>query len=105
MPRTLEKFTRDSWLRALAKTQRIGEDGLTLPVLMGRLAESHASAPALSGPDGTLSFHELGARIDHHAVWALALQLAPGDVVALLMENCAEYPAIWLGLTRIGVTV
>jgi len=28
-----------------------------------------------------------------------------GDVVALLMENCIEYIPIWIGLTRIGVTV
>src|ERR1700743_863280 len=56
MARTLEKFTRDSWLRALSKTQSIGEDGLTLPLLMDRLAGQHGGAPALSGPDGAFSF-------------------------------------------------
>lgn len=28
-----------------------------------------------------------------------------GDVVGLLMENCVQYIPIWLGLTKIGVTV
>jgi fatty-acyl-CoA synthase len=32
-------------------------------------------------------------------------RLAFGDVVCLLMENCPEYLAIWLGLSRLGVTV
>ena len=26
----------------------------------------------------------------------------PGDVVCLLMPNCPEYMAIWLGITRVG---
>src|SRR5205807_6654797 len=30
---------------------------------------------------------------------------APGDVVCLLMKNCPQYLAIWLGLSRIGATV
>ena len=31
--------------------------------------------------------------------------LKSGDTVCLLMANCAEYMAIWLGLSRIGVVV
>ncbi len=38
-------------------------------------------------------------------VGALRRDLKSGDAVALLMSNCAEYLAIWLGLTRIGVVV
>ena len=32
------KFARDAWLRALAKTATIGEQGITLPALIDRLA-------------------------------------------------------------------
>lgn len=28
-----------------------------------------------------------------------------GDVVALLMENRPEYVAVWLGLSKLGVTI
>ena len=31
--------------------------------------------------------------------------LDAGDVVCLLMPNCPDYMAIWLGLTRAGVVV
>jgi fatty-acyl-CoA synthase len=31
--------------------------------------------------------------------------LEPGSVVCLLMENCPDYLAAWLGLTRAGITV
>lgn len=26
-----------------------------------------------------------------------------GDVIALFLENCADFPVIWLGLSKIGV--
>ena len=35
----------------------------------------------------------------------MAQGLETGDVVCLLMENCPDYMAAWLGLTRAGVTV
>ena len=56
-------------------------------------------------PHGSFSHRELAQRIRRYARWAQAQGLAPGDVVALFMGNCAEYVAIWLGLTRAGVTV
>ena len=37
--------------------------------------------------------------------WALEQSLSPGDVVCLLMPNCPEYVAIWLGITRVGAIV
>ena len=40
-----------------------------------------------------------------YARWAVQERLEFGDVVCLLMENCPEYLAIWLGLSRLGVTV
>ena len=35
----------------------------------------------------------------------MAQGLEPGEVVCLLMENCPDYMAAWLGLIRAGVTV
>jgi fatty-acyl-CoA synthase len=35
----------------------------------------------------------------------LAQGLKAGDVVCLMMSNCAEYATIWLGMTRISVIV
>src|SRR5262249_9157611 len=61
--------------------------------------------PALSSRQRSLSYRELAEAAHRHARWGLAQGLAPGDVVCLLMPNCPEYLAIWLGLTRIGAVV
>ncbi len=100
------KFAREAWLRALKRTAAIEADArLTLPVLIDRQALEFGSAPALMSSDGSLSYGELAARSHQYAHWGLAQGLKAGDVAALLMPNCAEYVAVWLGLTRIGVTV
>ena len=41
------KFARDAWLRALAKTSTIADQGVILPVLIDRLAGEFDAAPAL----------------------------------------------------------
>jgi fatty-acyl-CoA synthase len=99
------KFARDAWLRALAKTATIGERGITLPTLIDRLAGQFAAAPALVSAEASMSYGQLGFRCSQYSRWGIARDLKSGDAVALLMSNCAEYLAIWLGLTRIGVVV
>ena len=99
------KFARDAWLRALAKTATIGERGITLPTLIDRLAAQFNASPALISSEATMTYGRLGFRCSQYSRWALARDLRSGDAVALLMPNCAEYLAVWLGLTRIGVVV
>ncbi|MEA3198004.1 MAG: fatty-acyl-CoA synthase, partial [Gammaproteobacteria bacterium] len=99
------KFARAAWIRALERTASIERLGLTLPVLIGRLAQEFGAAPALASTEATLSYRELALRCNRYARWGLAQGMKPGDTVALMMPNCAEYMAIWLGLTRIGAVV
>jgi fatty-acyl-CoA synthase len=99
------KFARDAWLRALAKTAAIGERGITLPALIERLAGQFNAAPALISAEASMSYGQLGFRCNQYSRWGIDHDLKRGDAVALLMSNCAEYLAIWLGLTRIGVVV
>jgi fatty-acyl-CoA synthase len=99
------KFARDAWIRALQRTASIGPDGITLPALIDGLAHRFESAPALVGPEAALSYRELAIRCNQYARWGLAQGLRSGDAVGLMMANCAEYMAIWLGLSRIGVVV
>ena len=77
----------------------------TLPVLIDTLADRFGAAPALTGRQGSLSYRELAATANRYARWAAQQGLAPGEVVCLLMPNCPEYLAIWIGLTRVGVVV
>jgi fatty-acyl-CoA synthase len=99
------KFARDAWLRALAKTAGIGERGITLPALIERSAGQFNAAPALVSAEASMSYGQLGFRCNQYSRWGIDRDLKRGDSVALLMSNCAEYLAIWLGLTRIGVVV
>ncbi len=95
-----------AWVRALERTAPIErEPFVTLPVLIERLADRFEGAPALAAPAETLSYRGLAALSNRYSRWALAQGLAPGDVVCLLMPNCPDYLAIWLGITRIGAIV
>jgi fatty-acyl-CoA synthase len=100
-----QKFARDAWLRALQKTAGIAEQALTLPQLMVRLGVEFNDKTALSSPEALLTYAQLGARCNQYSRWGISHGLEGGDVVALLMQNCAQYIAVWLGLSRIGVTV
>lgn len=99
--------TRNSaWRRALELTAPIGRDPRrTLPTTIYDLARRLGSAPAILSRGESLSYQDFGKRIDRYTSWAIAQQLARGDVVGLLMSNSPDYIAFWLGLTRIGCIV
>ena len=93
------------WLRALEMTGRLeAQPNRTLPVAIDELAARLGDAPALLSDRETLSFRQLANRARRYARWALDHRLGKGDVVALLMPNRPEYVAVWLGLSRVGVT-
>jgi fatty-acyl-CoA synthase len=95
-----------AWVRALERTAAIErERSVTLPVLIGRLAERFGDAPALLSTDAALSYRALAAACHRYARWGLARGLGQGDAICLVMANCPDYMAIWLGLSGIGATV
>jgi len=97
------RLARKAWLRALELTAPIGKDPhLTFPVVVARLARQFAEMPALLSEQGSWSYRELGERANRCAHWALAQGIGRGDRVCLILPNCREYLALWLGITRIG---
>ena len=97
----------DAWRRALEATAPIADNpSVTLPVVIEQLARPvrRGSGAAVGRRDAELSRSWPSAPTGY-ARWALDQGLAPGDVVALLMPNCPEYLAIWLGITRVGGVV
>ena len=95
-----------AWVRALEMTAPIAQNPAgTLPVLIDSLAERFGTQPALLSRNEKLTFRELAERSNQYAEWALRQGLSFGDVVCLLMPNCPEYVAIWLGVTRVGGVV
>jgi fatty-acyl-CoA synthase len=49
------------------------------------------------------TYRQLEALANRFAAWGMAQGLKPGDAVALLMPNRAEYVPAWIGMTKIGV--
>ena len=87
-----------AWRRALIKTATLD----LLPRIVARHAAEAGEAIALVEADGVLSYAALAARANQYARWAQAHGVAQGGVVALMMSNCADYVAAWLGVTQVG---
>jgi fatty-acyl-CoA synthase len=95
-----------SWLRALQATAAIERGTVPpLPMALENWAQRWPESQALSGPGGALTYRALAESANRIARWGLIGHLKAGDVVCLLMHNSIEYMPLWLGLTRIGITV
>jgi fatty-acyl-CoA synthase len=91
-----------AWVRALEMTAPIAKNtSVTFPVLIETLADRFGATLALLSDRECLTYRALAERANQYARWALGQGLAAGDVVCLLMPNCPEYMAIWLGITRV----
>lgn len=73
--------------------------------ILDRLEEviaQNSNRVALISEQETLTFAEMGARINRIARWARANGIGKGDVVALFLPNRPDYLCIWLGIARAG---
>ncbi|MGA8172133.1 MAG: long-chain-acyl-CoA synthetase [Methylocystis sp.] len=103
---TETRSANKDWLRALQRTAPIEQDrSRVLPVAFDEVVAARGRALAVIDELESLSFLQFAERANRYTRWALANELRKGDVVALLMGNRADYVAIWLGLTRVGVVV
>jgi len=94
------------WVRALEATAPISRNSQRLLLdVIAEHAEKRGDAPALLAANERLTYRDLAARANAYARWALAQNLAKGDIVGLLMPNRPEYLAIWLGISRVGGVV
>jgi len=78
---------------------------VTFPIIIETLGETFDTSIALLSDEQCLTYRTLAESANRYARWALAQRVAAGDVVCLLMPNCPEYMAIWLGISRIGGVV
>jgi len=95
-----------AWARALQNIAPLQRDGTgTLPNLVDELAERHGAAASLIGEHDHVTYTELSQRKNQYARWALEQGLTQGGATALLMSNCPDYLAIWLGISQTGGVV
>ncbi|MEO1160789.1 MAG: AMP-binding protein, partial [Pseudomonadota bacterium] len=74
----------------------------TFPDALNDLAAQHASRPALMGHGQRMTYEQLNLRANQYARWAREAGVQKGDSVALMMGNCPEYLAVWMGIARAG---
>jgi fatty-acyl-CoA synthase len=92
-----------SALRSLRRTLPIVKNPTRVfPFVIDDLAQRHGDALALLSTHEIFSYRALAQRTNQYARWAIAENIAKGDVVCLLMPNRPEYLAVWLGITKIG---
>ncbi len=90
-------------MRALEMTAPIAKNpSVIFPSVIESLADKFGNALALLSDRECLTYRALAERSNRYARWALGQGLAVGDVVCLIMPNCPEYMAIWLGVIRVG---
>ncbi|MCC2638674.1 MAG: AMP-dependent synthetase and ligase [Moraxellaceae bacterium] len=88
-------------LPALAETGMLGRYGLGWAVEAA--AARHPDALAVRSREGDLSYGEFNARANRVAHFYRRQGLRRGDVVAVLLENRAEFLIVITGLAKIGV--
>jgi fatty-acyl-CoA synthase len=89
----------EAWIRALDLTRAHADH--TLLSLLDGLGETYDDRLALLGEHEALTYRDLVSRVHRYADWGLSHGLA-AQTVGLLLHNCPDYVAIWLGVTRIG---
>jgi fatty-acyl-CoA synthase len=92
-----------SWLKAIELTSRIEADPSRLFAdVVEDWAKREPDRPALISETDTLSYRDLGERINRYARWALSTGIKAGDTVWLLMPSRPDYIAAWLGISKVG---
>ena len=91
--------------RVKQKQQQYLAQHTTVADQFERACDEHPQRICVTAADcgAQLTYAQHDELANRSAHWALGLGLKRGDVVALLLENCVEYTAIWLGLAKVGV--
>lgn len=91
-----------AWLRAIRMTAQVDDDAARIFPLLIEDQAKLGDATALTGTRENLSYAQLAARVRRYANWARAQGLGKGDCVAIMLEGCPDYLALWAGIARIG---
>ena len=84
--------------------KKIKQAGGNIVTLFQETARKHPDKLAFQFVDGNgMTFREVDEFSNRVANYLLAAGYQKGDTVAMFMENCAEYPCLWLGMAKAGV--
>ena len=68
-----------------------------------RIVDAHSNKVAFVFEGETVTYGGYEAQANRVAHWAKSQGFKSGDTIALNLENCPDFAAIWFGLSKIGV--
>jgi fatty-acyl-CoA synthase len=106
VPAAACKSSSKAWIAALSSVKLLQDrPALTLPGLIHERAALQGDKPALLGEHAELSYSGLSVRANRAATWAAAQGIGAGETICLMMPNCPDYFALWMGITQRGGVV
>src|SRR5436190_15289722 len=97
------KFVR-GLRRTLKRVKSIATDSTNLACDdLEQAVDHYRDRPAVTFEGRTVTYSEFDQIANRYANWARGQGLRRGATVALFMPNRLEYPAIWYGLSKVGV--
>jgi len=74
----------------------------TLPKLLDGAVAAYGSRPSIEHRERTISFEDLGRRVDAFAAALLAAGIGPGEALALYLPNTPYHPIAFFGGAKAG---
>ena len=94
------------FVKLLGRSKKLDKNkSLTVPDMIEESIDKFSNNIAIEFEDKSYTYSDLDKESNQVANWAIKKGYKTGDVVALLMENKPEFIFIWLGLSKLGITI
>jgi fatty-acyl-CoA synthase len=94
------------FVKLLGRSKKLDKNkSLTVPDMIEESIDKFPNNIAIEFEDKSYTYLDLDKESNQVANWAINKGYKTGDVVALLMENKPEFIFIWLGLSKLGITI
>ena len=94
------------FVKLLGRSKKLDKNkSLTVPDMIEESIDKFPNNIAIEFENKSYTYSDLDRESNQVANWAIKKGYKTGDVVALLMENKPEFIFIWLGLSKLGITI
>ena len=94
------------FVKLLGRSSKFDKNkSITVPDLIEEQVDKRPNKIAIEFEEKKFTYSQLDQEANKIANWAIEKGYKTGDVISLLMENKPEFIFIWLGLSKLGVTV
>lgn len=94
------------FVKLLGRSSKFDKNkSITVPDLIEEQVDKSPNKIAIEFEEKKFTYSQLDQEANKIANWAIEKGYKTGDVISLLMENKPEFIFIWLGLSKLGVTV